>query len=76
MPDTYAIAGFSETADPVILFESDSCAACDAWRLAYTRYGDWGGYGALALFEIGPDQSVDTIHMFDAPVEIWERDLA
>ena len=74
MPDTYAIAGFSETADPVILFESDSYCACDDWRKGYIRFGDWGGYAALALFEIAPDQDAGSIHLFDAPIDVWERD--
>jgi hypothetical protein len=59
MPDTYAIAGFSYTSDPVILFQSDSASACDQWRTGYIRFGDWGGYDALALFEIAPDQSAE-----------------
>ena len=75
MPDTYIIAGLSDTSDPVILFESGTFAACDRWRNAYTRFGDWGGYDALALFEVAPDQSAETIHLFDAPVDVWERDL-
>jgi hypothetical protein len=74
MPDTYALAGFSDTSDPVILFESDSAAACDQWRTRYTRFGDWGGYDALALFEIAPDQSAETIHLFAAPLDLWEKE--
>jgi hypothetical protein len=76
MPDTYAIAGFSDTSDPVILFESDTAAACDQWRAGYIRFGDWGGYDALALFEIAPNQSADTIHFFDSPIEVWEKEGA
>jgi hypothetical protein len=73
MPDTYAIAGFSDTSDPVILFEADSATSCDEWRTGYIRFGDWGGYDALALFEIAPYQSVDTIHLFDAPIDVLEK---
>lgn len=76
MPDTYAIAGFSDTSDPVILFESDSDIACDQWRTDYIRFGDWGGYDALALYEIAPWQPVDTIHLFDAPIDVWEKGAA
>jgi hypothetical protein len=76
MPDTYAIAGFSDTSDPVILFESDSASACDQWRTGYIRSGDWGGYDALALFEIAPDQSAETIHLFDAPIDVLEKGAA
>jgi hypothetical protein len=73
MPDTFAIIGFSETSDPVVLHESDSATACDDWRRRYTRWGDWGGYDELALFEIAPDQSAETIFLFDAAIISWEN---
>jgi hypothetical protein len=74
MADTYAILGFSDTLDgPVVLYESDSCTACDEWRKGYTRGADWGGYDTLALYEIGPDQKAITIAWRDAPIIAWER---
>ena len=74
MSDTYAILGFSGTLDgPVVLYESDSYGACDRWREGYTRWGDWGGYDTLALYEIAPTQSVDEIHRLDAPITAWDR---
>ena len=73
MSDTYAILGFSDTLDtPTVLYTSDSASEADRWRSGYTRWGDWGGYESLALFEVGPDQHPDTIHLFDAPIDIWE----
>jgi len=77
MSDTYAILGFSETTDgPEVMFESDSSTECDRWRETYTRFGDWGGYDCLALYEISPGQSALFIHMNDAPIITWERDAA
>lgn len=73
MSDTYAVLGFSDTLDtPTVLYTSDSASEADRWKARYTRRGDWGGYESLALFEVGPDQHPDTIHMHDAPIDIWE----
>jgi len=75
MPDTYAILGYADDLDgPVVLYESDSYTQCDNWRQEYTRWGDLGGYDALALYEIGPDQQAFTIHTQDSPIVVWERD--
>ena len=75
MSDTYAILGFSNDLDgPVVLYESDSYTACDRWRDDYIRWGDWGGYDVLALYEIGPDQTADSIHTADSPIITWERE--
>jgi hypothetical protein len=77
MADTYAIIGFSNTLDgPVVLYESDSYSDCDRWRAGYTRWGDWGGYDMLALYEIGPDQSALTIPWRDSPIIAWDREDA
>ena len=74
MPDRYAILGFAQDMkEPVILFESDSSHDCARWQQGYTRFGDWGGYDLLALYEIAPHESVDTIHKTDAPILDWER---
>ena len=75
MADTYAILGFSFTLDtPTVLHTSDSATDCDRWREKYTRWGDWGGYELLAMYEVGPDQHPDTIHLHDAPIDSVERD--
>jgi hypothetical protein len=76
MPDTYAILGFSDSSAPVVLHESDSAGDCARWRDKYTRFGDWGGYDALALFEIAPGQSAETIFQHDAPIDVLERGAA
>lgn len=85
MPDTYAILGFSpsprvdglvDSTAPVTLYESDSYSACARWVDAYTRWGDWGGYVALALYEIAPHESLDQIHMTDSPIEVWQLESA
>lgn len=74
MADTYAILGFAQDMkEPVILFESDSSHDCARWQQGYTRFGDWGGYDLLALYEIAPHESVKTIHKTDAPILDWER---
>lgn len=74
MADTYAILGFAQDMkQPVILFESDSAHDCARWQQGYTRFGDWGGYDLLALYEIAPHERVDTIHKTDAPILDWER---
>jgi len=73
MPDTYAIIGFSNSIDdPVVMFESNIAEDCDRWRKGYTRFGDWGGYDCLSLYEISPDQSALFIHKSDAPIISWE----
>lgn len=74
MPDKYAILGFAQNMkNPVVLYESESAIDCENWQSGYTRFGDWGGYDAMALYEIAPYQSADTIHNFDAPIIDWER---
>jgi len=75
MADTYAILGFSYTLDtPTVLHTSDSATEADRWRDGYTRWGDWGGYESLALYEVSPDQTADTIHLHDACIDSLERD--
>jgi|TARA_B110000908_G_C10118931_1_gene386667 hypothetical protein len=75
MADTYAILGFSDTLDtPTVLHTSDSATDCDRWRDGYTRWGDWGGYDSLALYEVGPDQHPDAIHLHDAPIDTLDRE--
>lgn len=75
MADTYAILGFAMDSDgPVVLYESDNYTACDRWRESYTRWGDWGGYDTLALYEIGPDQTAIGIPWRDSPIITWERE--
>ena len=76
MADTYAILGFSDTFAPVVLYESESAGDCARWRDGYTRGGDWGGYSALALFEIAPGQAAETIFQHDAPIDVAERGAA
>jgi hypothetical protein len=77
MADIYAIIGFSYALDgPVVLYESDSCTACDEWRKGYTRWGEWGGYDMLALYEIGPNQTALTIPWRDLPIITWDREEA
>lgn len=74
MADTYAVLGWADDLnEPVVLYTSDSYTQCDTWRDGYTRWGDWGGYDMLALYEVGPDQSEDSIHRHDSPIDIWER---
>jgi hypothetical protein len=74
MADTYAILGFGQDMkEPVILFESDSSHDCARWKQGYTRFGDWGGYDLLALYEIAAHESAKTIHKTDAPILDWER---
>jgi hypothetical protein len=74
MSDTYAIIGFSDSAAPVVLYESDSDGDCARWRDGYTRAGDWGGYDSLALYEIAPHQTAETIFQHDAPIDVTERE--
>jgi len=75
MADTYAVLGFSDTLDtPTVLHTSDSSTEADRWRDGYTRWGDWGGYDSLALYEVGPDQTPDTIHLHDAPIDTLDRE--
>ena len=75
MADTYAVLGFSDTLDtPTVLHTSYSATEADRWRDGYTRWGDWGGYDSLALYEVGPDQTPDTIHLRDAPIDTLDRD--
>jgi hypothetical protein len=74
MSDTYAILGFFDTPSaPVVLYESDSFSDCKRWKEGYTKQGDWGGYEALALYEIGQHQSAETIVKEDSPILIWDR---
>jgi len=70
MADTYAIIGFSNES-PVVLHQSDSYTDCERFKDNYTRWGDWGGYETLALYEIAPNQSADTIHTVDSPIIAW-----
>lgn len=75
MADTYAILGFSHTIDtPTVLYTSDSATEADRWREGYARRGDWGGYDSLALYEVAPDQTADTIHLHDTPIDTVDRD--
>ena len=75
MADTYAILGMSyDTETPTVLYTSDSYSEADRWRDGYTRWGDWGGYDSLALFEVGPDQTAHTIHLHDAPIDSLDRE--
>lgn len=75
MPDTYAILGSShDTETPTVLYTSESYTEADRWRDGYTRWGNWGGYDSLDLYEIGPDQTADSIHMHDSPIDSLERD--
>ena len=74
MCDTYAILGFADNMqEPVILLESDSSHDCARFVHRYTRFGDWGGYDVLALYEIAPHESAATIHKSDAPIIDWKR---
>jgi hypothetical protein len=70
MADTYAIIGFSNES-PVVLHQSGSYTDCERFKDSYTRWGDWGGYEVLALYEIAPTQSADTIHTVDSPIIAW-----
>ena len=75
MTDTYAILGYAnDLYGPVVLFESDSYESCNKWREQYTRFGDWGGYDCLALYEIGPDERAFLIYKTDSPVLIYEKE--
>tara|TARA_R110002153_G_C12971679_1_gene461381 strand:+ start:64 stop:447 length:384 start_codon:yes stop_codon:yes gene_type:complete len=75
MADTYAILGVSHnTETPTVLYTSGSYSEADRWRDGYSRWGDWGGYESLELYEVGPDQNPDTIHLHDAPIDSVERD--
>lgn len=83
MADTYAILGFSpsthvrgliDSSSPVTLYESGSYGDCVRWVDKYTRWGDWGGYVALGLYEIAPYEGVDRIHLTDSPIEVWSLD--
>ena len=75
MADTYAILGYADNLDgPVVLYEADSYTQCEQWKEDYTRWGDWGGYDALALYEIAPYERAFTIHTHDAPIIVWNRD--
>jgi hypothetical protein len=75
MADTYAILGFaSDLESPVILYESGSYLDCELFQSKYTRWGDWGGYEALALYEIAPNEPVETIHETDAPIIVWDKE--
>lgn len=75
MADTYAILGFSnDDSTPVVLHESDSMSECERWQSGYTRFGDWGGYDMLALYEIAPNQTAKTIHKHDAPIIDWVKE--
>lgn len=75
MADRYAIKGYAESLDgPVTMYESDSYDDCVRWQSLYTRFGDWGGYDVLALFEIAPSESTLMIHLTDSPIITWERE--
>ena len=75
MADTYVILGFaSDLSKPVVLYTSDSATQANDWRNGYTRWGDWGGYDTLALYEVGPCESPDTIHLYDMPIDTLDRE--
>ena len=75
MTDTYAILGYAnDLYGPVVLFESDSYESCNKWREQYTRFGDWGGYDCLALYEIAPSEQAFTIHKTDSPIMVYEKE--
>ena len=75
MADTYAVLGFSETLDtPTVLYTSDSYSDCGSWRDGYTRWGDWGGYDSLALFEVAPYQTPESIYLHDSPIDSIDRE--
>ena len=75
MADTYAVLGFSDTLDtPTVLYTSDSDADAERWREGYTRWGDWGGYDSLALFEVAPYQTPETIYLHDSPIDSLDRE--
>jgi hypothetical protein len=72
MSDTYAILGYADDlGGPVVLYESDSYTQCEQWKDDYTRWGDWGGYDCLVLYEIAPHQSATTIHLHDTHTIAW-----
>ena len=73
MSDTYAILGLSGSSAPVVLYESNNCGDCERWKEGYTRQGDWGGYESLALYEVAPYQSAETIAKQDSPILVWNR---
>ena len=70
MADTYSIFGISGDT-PVLLHTTDSCGDADRWIKGYTRQGDWGGYGALSLYEVGQGQESETIYLHDCPIDTW-----
>lgn len=74
MPDTYAILGFCDIEPPTALYTSDSATEADRWRRDYISRGDWGGYDSLALYEVGPDQTADSIHLHDSPIDTLDRE--
>jgi len=74
MSDTYAILGFFDTQSvPVVLYEADSCSDCERWKEGYIKQDNWGGYEALALYEVAPHQRAETIAKQDSPVIVWNR---
>lgn len=77
MADTYAILGFADDMEtPVNLCEFDTYTEADDWVTGYTRWGDWGGYDTLALYEVSPTETADSIHLTDQPITTWERETA
>mgnify|MGYP001590251606 FL=1 len=75
MADTYVILAFaSDLESPVVLWESESYGEAQDWVKGYTRFGNWGGYDSLALYEISTTESVNTIHTQDSPIVIWEKE--
>ena len=73
--NTYAVLAFSNDLEsPVVLWESDSYSEAEDWVQGYTRFGDWGGYDEMALYEVAPYESVDTIHTQDSPFVVWEKE--
>ena len=72
MSDTYAIFGLSANDTPVLLHHTESCGDAAMWIKGYTKQGEWGGYNAIALYEVGYGQAVDTIHLYDCPIDVWE----
>ena len=71
MADTYAILGVSDS-EPVLLHHTESCDDAAQWIKGYTKQGDYGGYDAIALYEVGQEQDASTVHLYDCPIDIWQ----
>jgi hypothetical protein len=78
MPDSYPIFGLSDES-PAHLHTADDNLEAERWIRNYTRFGDWGGYSGIALYEMAPCETVDTLTQVDSPVIIMrpaEEDFA